>query len=153
MAFLRYTLAALCGFVIVSFLFSSCVKDEDQKNYQVADYDAEAALKWSQMFLDVERYMAGYRPGPAPRALAYLGLAAYEACIPGMPDYNSMRSLYPGLSIPEADKNAEYHWPTVVHYVYATLMHKFFVNPPDDMYTRMADLESSLQTKFEAETS
>lgn len=153
MAFLRYTLAALCGFVLVSFLFSSCVKEEDQKNYQVADYDSEVALKWNQMFLDVERYMAGYRPGPAPRALAYMGLAAYEACVSGMPDYNSMRSLYPGLSIPEADKNAEYHWPTVVHYVYATLMHKFFVNPPDDMYTRMADLESNLQAKFEAETS
>jgi membrane-associated phospholipid phosphatase len=152
MTFLRNTLAVLCGFFMVSFLLSSCVKDNEQNNYQVADFDSEAALKWNQMFLDVERYMGGYRPGPAPRALAYMGLAAYEACISGMPDYNSMRSLYPGLSIPDVDKNAEYHWPTVAHYTYATLMHKFFPNPPSDMYTRMSDLESNLQSQYEADT-
>jgi membrane-associated phospholipid phosphatase len=152
MTFLRNTLAVFCGFIMVSFLFSSCVKDENNDNFQVADFDADASLKWNKMFLDVERYMNGYRPGPAPRALAYMGLAAYEACVSGMPEYNSMRSLYPGLSIPEVEKNAEYHWPTVVHFTYANLMHKFFVDPPSDMYTRMSDLESSLESKYEGET-
>ncbi len=152
MTFLRNTFAVLCGFYMVIFLFSSCVKDEDPAAAEVADYDADAALKWNQMFLDVERYSPGYRPGPAPRALAYMGLAAYEACIKGMPEYNSMRSLYPGLSIPAVENNAEYHWPTVVHFVYADLMHKFFPAPPSDMYSRMTDLESSLDSKYQSET-
>ena len=152
MTFLRTSIAALCGFLLVSFLFSSCVKDEESPVSQVADYDAEAALKWNQMFLDVERYSPGYRPGPAPRALAYMGLAAYEACVQGMPQYNSMRSLYPGLVLPEAEKKATYHWPTVVHFVYGGLMHKFFPSPPSDMYTRMSALETTLEDKYQAET-
>ncbi|MBI1226436.1 MAG: phosphatase PAP2 family protein [Bacteroidetes bacterium] len=152
MKFLRTSLAALCGFLMVSFLVTSCVKDEEPTVSQVADYDAEAALKWNQMFLDVERYSTGYRPGPAPRALAYMGLAAYEACVSGMPEYNSIRSLYPGLVIPEPEKNAKYHWPTVVHFVYEDLMHKFFPNPPSEMYTRMSALENSLEDKYQAVT-
>ncbi len=152
MIFLRNTFAVLCSFLLVSFLFSSCVKDEETTVATTADYDAEASLKWNQMFLDVERYSPGYRPGPGPRALAYMGLAAYEACVKGMPKYNSMQSLYPGLVIPEVEKNATYHWPTVVHFVYEDLMHKFFPNPPSDMYTRMSALENSLEDKYQAVT-
>ncbi len=152
MTFLKNTFAVLCGFLFVSFLFSSCVKDEDPTPASVADYDAEAALKWNQMFLEVERYSTGYRPGPAPRALAYMGLAAYEACVQGMPKYNSMRSLYPGLAIPEPNRNATYHWPTVVHFVYANLIHKFFPAPPGDMYTRMTTLEKGIEDKYRAVT-
>lgn len=153
MIFLRNTLAVLCGLMVVSFLFTSCVKDEDNKTYDVADFDAKASLEWTKMFLEVERYSAGYRPGPAPRALAYLGLASYEACVSGMPSYNSMRSLYPGLIIPEVEKNTEYHWPTVVHAVYSTLMHKFFPNPPGDMLSRMSALERSKEDDYQSETS
>lgn len=152
MIILRNTFSVLLSFLLISFLLSSCVKEEKPAAAEVADYDAEVALKWNQMFLDVERYSLGYRPGPAPRALAYIGLAAYEACIQGMPDYNSMKSLYPGLVIPTAEKNAEYHWPTVVHFVYAELMHKFFPNPPSDMYTRMSTLEDNFEDKYQAVT-
>jgi hypothetical protein len=40
---------------------------------KASDYDASALIEWNDVFLEVERYAAGYRPGPAPRALAYLG--------------------------------------------------------------------------------
>lgn len=153
MTLFRNAVALLCGFLIASFLFSSCVKDDDTATIAVADYDNEAALKWNQMFLEIERYSPGYRPGPAPRALAYMGLAAYEACVSGMPDYNSMKSLYPGLVIPAPEKNANYHWPTVVHYVYETLTHKFFPNLTNQQaLDHWAALESSLEDKYKAST-
>jgi membrane-associated phospholipid phosphatase len=153
MTFLRNTCVVLCGFLLVSFLTTSCVKDEKPAAASAADYPAETALKWNEMFLDIERYSPGYRPGPAPRALAYIGLAAYEACVTGMPEYNSMKSLYPGLIIPAPEQNADYHWPTVVNYVYADLLHKFFPSLTNQaVLSKWTALEASFEDKFKAET-
>jgi len=153
MTLLRNTFVLLCGVLVVSFFLSSCVKDAKPSTAAVADYDSEVALKWNQMYLEIERYSPGYRPGPAPRSLAYIGLATYEACISGMPDYNSMKSLYPGLEIPAIDKNAEYHWPTVVNFVYKTMLHKFFPNLTNQqVLDQWAALENSLEDKYKAST-
>jgi hypothetical protein len=58
----------------------------------VSDHKADVSVQWNEVFLKVERYAQGYRPGPAPRSLAYMGLAAYEACITGMPEYNTLEN-------------------------------------------------------------
>ncbi len=153
MKFRNVFLTYLCGLLLLSFLISSCGKDDDtqaQANL-VADHDAQAALRWNLVFLDVERYAAGYRPGPAPRALAYMGLAAYEACVTGMPDYNSLESRYAGLNIPDADPKAEYHWPTVVNAVYANMMPKFFADMPENVKSKITDLADELDDKYLAE--
>ncbi len=94
----------------------------------VKSFPAEASWEWNEIFLKVERYAAGYRPGPAPRALALMGLAAYEACVTGMPDYKSVKSLYPALVIPPIESGKTYHWPTVIHAVYTTMFPRFFVD-------------------------
>lgn len=114
----------------------------------VADYDSEVALAWNNVFLEVERYAAGYRPGPAPRSLAHMGLAAYEACITGMPTYSSLENLYFGLNIPDADQNAEYHWPTVVNAVYATMMPLFFAEVDESIKSKITILANSLAAKY-----
>ncbi len=150
MTFSLLRLTSFCSIFLLIFIFSSCQKDSD-KGKQVADFSNEASLEWNKMYLEVERYAGGYRPGPAPRSLAYLGLAAYEACITGMPDYNSMESRYAGLNIPDVEEGKEYHWPSVIHGVYQTLMHSFFTNVSADMSSRMNSLESSLDSKYEAE--
>jgi hypothetical protein len=145
----------LCGLLLLSFLVASCGKDDDNlaKSKAVASYDAEAQLEWNKTFLEVERYAAGYRPGPAPRALALMGLGAYEACITGMPDYNSMESRYydTGLDIPDVDPKAEYHWPTVVHAVYANMMPKFFADVPADVQAKITAKTAELDAKLLAE--
>lgn len=145
------TFLSLSGLLLSLLFITSCTKDEallPQEHSLVADYDAEAALKWNLVFLDVERYAAGYRPGPAPRALAHLGLAAYEACITGMPGYNSLEKRYAGLDIPDADPKAEYHWPTVVNAVYATMMPRFFVDVPITYKDQIRVLTAELEDKY-----
>lgn len=129
---------------------SSCRKDDaivSVESNPVAAYDADAALKWNKYFLEVERYSNGYRPGPAPRALAYLGLATYEACIPGMPSYNSMANRYAGLSIPPL-LHDEVHWPTVVHSIYENMMPRFFPNPPAHVQVDMQNLIVNLNSTY-----
>ena len=85
-------------------LFAVSCKEDDpiiSSTKLVKDYSAEAPLKWNKLFLEVERYAGGYRPGPAPRALGLMGFAAYEACVTGMPEYNSLESLFPAVTIPD----------------------------------------------------
>ena len=116
----------------------------------VKSYDHEIATKWNTIFLEVERYAGGFRPGPAPRSLGYMGFAAYEACVPGMPDYNSLAPLYSGLSIPAADPG-DYHWPTVVNAVYGYLMPRFLGGVTNDLKQKMATLEAQYEAKYQAE--
>lgn len=146
-------LTTFCSILLLSLLVVSCQKDDDNKlrSKLVAEYDAEAPLEWNLLFLDVERYAAGYRPGPAPRALGYMGFAAYEACITGMPSYNSLESRYQGLNIPDADPKLEYHWPTVVNAVYATMMPKFFADVSEELKAEITAKADELDDKYQTE--
>lgn len=135
-------------------LYSSCSKDDDKKSDSenlVSDYNANATLEWNKIFLEIERYAAGYRPGPAPRSLGLMGLACYEALITGMPEYNSIASRYPGLNIPKAADGTKYHWPTVVHSIYTTMIPKFFPDIKPEVKIRVDGLISSQNAKFLAE--
>jgi hypothetical protein len=132
----------------------SCKEEDDQVSDQklVANYNAEAPLEWNKLFLEIERYAAGYRPGPAPRALGYMGLAAYEACVTGMPDYNSLETQFNGLNIPNIESGKEYHWPSVVHGVYSIMMPYFFTQePPAGVRSDWDVLKNKLDQKYSAE--
>ncbi|MEO6131542.1 MAG: vanadium-dependent haloperoxidase [Saprospiraceae bacterium] len=142
-------------------LFAVGCKEEDNtvvSSKFVKDYSAEAPLKWNKLFLEVERYADGYRPFPAPRALSYMGFAAYEASVSGMPEYNSLKSLFPAVTIPDVQAGAEYHWPTVVHTVYKTMFPLFFAGTfngggelPGGVRNQWNSLISELDTKYLAE--
>ncbi len=145
------------AFVALGLFAASCNDDEPTpspaSSIKLAkDYDYTVVHGWNELFLEVERYAAGYRPGPAPRVLAYVGLSAYEACIKGMPEYNSLENLYAGLSIPDA-ADAEYHWPTVVNASYAFLMPRFFPSATATQKQAMATLANVNESKFKSEIS
>lgn len=142
------------AFLSLSAVFMPGCKDDDPitgttSETLVKDYTNDVLYTWNELFLEVERYAAGYRPGPAPRALAHIGLSNYEACISAMPEYNSIAQRYNGLNIPKAKSGETYHWPSVINASYAYLMRKFF-------YTLNANLQekiSGLESRFRAEYS
>lgn len=109
----------------------------------VKSFDNKVYLEWNDVFLQIDRYAVGYRPGPVPHALGYLGFAAYEAVVPGMPQYNSMANLYSGLSIPKFDEDKEYYWPAVVNEVYAYLMKRFFFHMENEYAQEFAKIEQT----------
>ena len=135
--------------VLLALFAISCGKEENVTTPTlVSTNSSDVIVKWNELFLDVERYAGGYRPGPAPRAIALIGLANYEACITGMPDYKSVASLYPGLSIPKPETSRDYHWPTVVNASYAHLMTLFFPNVPKAQLDKKALLEINLNNLY-----
>ena len=133
------------------FILSSCRNDVKVAPKSAAEYDHSVITEWNNMFLETERYATGYRPGPAPRALAYIGLANYEACASGMDKHKSIAYNYPDLKIPAVALGAEYHWPTVVNACNGFLMARFFTSMEAPKFQKILDLEKSLYAKYEAE--
>lgn len=119
----------------------------------VADFDHATVSRWNDVFLQIERHAVGYRPGPAPRALAYLGLATYEACVSGMPAYQSLSVQYAGLNIPAANPAVQYYWPAVVSGVHSFMLRRFFITQ-DPQYLALVDnTENQLEASFKAQVS
>ena len=151
MKYSKLILPVLSGVLLALFTLS-CNKDDERDSVQlVSYYNAEAQLRWNELYLEVERHAAGYRPGPVPRSLSSMAFTAYEACISGMPSYNSLKSLYTGLDLPRVQTGEEYHWPTVVHAIYGRMIPLFFPAPPSDFQNKMNALVAELNNRYESE--
>ena len=120
----------------------------NQFNYQVY-------WEWNELFKKLDRVATGYRPCPATRALAYLGLSAYESVVPGMPFHQSLAPLFTGLDLPQADPDVEYFWPACVSESYYYMLERLFPhlqNSPNPAaaaaFAQIAILRSSLRSEF-----
>lgn len=147
MRFVTKISATLWAIALIALMIPACKDAEPGTpvSRTVKEYDHKTILAWNELFLEIERYAAGYRPGPAPRALAYIGLSNYEACISGMPEFNSVENLFPGLAVPAVESGAEYHWPTVVNASYAYLMRRFFVTASAERQAKINALEAQYE--------
>ncbi len=137
--------------LVFIFAFSACTSDNADVKPEVVkiakDYDSKVIQQWIEMFTTVERYAEFYRPCPAARMMGYVGLASYEATVSGMPEYQSIAGRFPNLTIPAVENGKEYHWPTVLNNVYATLFKKFFANVKASDLFKIASLESTLNVQ------
>jgi hypothetical protein len=128
---------------------TGCKKDDPTtvNAGQVSNYDANIALGWNKVFLEVERYTPGYRPPIGARTLGYIGLAAYESTVNGMTNgYQSLALNYNGLSIPATEKGKEYHWPIVLNACYARSMRLFFPTIPANQAKLIKTFEDEVNT-------
>ena len=118
-------------------------------------FNSDVFHEWNSVFLRIERYAKGYRPGPAPRAIAYMSFAAYETVVPGIPENNSLGNLYAGLNLPEVEKNVDIHWAAAVNASNKYLMKRFFFhmeNEYADLYTSIDQKYNELHDRFARET-
>lgn len=136
---------------------SSCKDDvtdpSDNSFKKAAEYSNEVPLRWNTFILDLERYTPGYRPPIAARTHAYIGLAVYETLIPGMPEYRSFGNYYSGLTLPVAEADKEYHYPTAANSAYAYLCSRFFPTAPAAQSAQIGTLENSFNNQFQSEVS
>lgn len=136
-------------------LLTAC-REEDPLVPEVrltASYDNEVVLKWYDLLLDIDRYTPGYLPPVSARSLAYIGLAAYETAIPGMPDYKSLAIIYPGLQLPQAGEPGDYHYPAALNSAYVTMIEKLYPTVPAAQLSDIITLQNYFNQKFESETS
>ncbi len=148
---LRFVLPALLLMTVSACSNDNNVAPETAK--LAKDYDSQVIQQWQNILMDVERYATVYRPCPIARMMGYVGIAAYEAAVPGMPNYQSIAPRIPGLEIPSVEEGKQYHWPTVINNSYGFLYKKFFANVRASDQFKIASLESSLNVQFSSDIS
>ena len=95
----------LCSFLLLSsILLIGCEVDpvavEIKRENLAKDYNNDVVAGWTDLYLDIERYLPGFRPAATARALAYINMAAYETAIPGMPHFVSNALRQDSLILP-----------------------------------------------------
>lgn len=135
----------------------SCTKDvqSDKSSVSIATdaYSANVSNDWYKLLLEIDRYSPGYRPPAASRAFAYIGLAAYEAAVPGMPEHNSLETSFPGLSIPGYSATQEHHWGIAVNAAYANIIKSFYPHIVASHKSKIDALEKRYNDLFSSGTS
>ncbi|MEZ5042118.1 MAG: phosphatase PAP2 family protein [Saprospiraceae bacterium] len=137
--------------IILAMGFAACQKDKpiiEENTSLTADFNSEVPLQWYLLFEQIDRWAPGYRPPASARALAYIGLAAYEAVRPGMPGYKSFAGRYPGLQLPAANPLTTYHWPTALNAAYHTIFESFYPHIPLDDLHRLRSLNEQFEQIF-----
>lgn len=141
-------------FISIILLSVSCKYDEfgtlddPAKIAEVKNFDADITLQWYDLYLQVNRYAPGYSPPAASRLLGYVGLAAYEAVVPGMPDYQSLSWKYTNLTLPQIEDGKEYHWPTVLNNVYYHAFKKFYPHIEQAYVNKMESLDKRFKSIY-----
>lgn len=135
-------------------LASACSRDDESlpdAYGSVNELPADVALRWNELFLDLERFTPGYRPPVSARTSAYLGLAAYESAVHGMEGYNSMAAYFPGLDLPLPEAGQSYHWPSALTAAYSRSMELFFPTAPSEHLFTIFELRNDFYLDFKNE--
>lgn len=113
----------------------------------------EVLQDWNGLLLEMVRYSEGYRPPVSARMFAYMGLAAWESCLPVLPEAQSFEGKLAGLDLPEWEGSEPLLAEVALNAAYATLSERFFPHTPIPMrqksralaerHARPASLEGS----------
>src|SRR5688572_21191894 len=83
--------------------------------------------EWTELYLDIEKDLPGFRPAPTCRALGYIHMGAFETVVPGMKNYKSVSNVLDDFTPPtlvyQLDK---INWPIALNAYYARV-HRFFL--------------------------
>ncbi len=143
-------------FIVGILLVTSCHKDNNDNNpisKETKLYSADVALSWTNLLLEIDRYSPGYRPPAASRMMAYIGLAAYEAAVPGMSEYQTLSNKYYELILPKVDNTFEYHWPTAVNAAYASIFKAFYPHINNSDLNKINQLEFKYNKEYASQSS
>lgn len=118
-----------------------------------ASFDKEVVVRWNELLLEVERFTPGYLPPVAARSFGYIGLAAYETAVPGMPDYKSLANTFDGLHLPASQGSDTYHYPAALNSAYATMIHLLYPTAPAAQVSKVLALQNELNAKYQSDIS
>ncbi len=134
--------------VFLAGIISSCRKDNNipvSTNNKVKDIaSTDVITSWNSAVGTIDFGYGEYRPCPIATVLGYTGLANYETAVPGMPDYLSLETSYPGLTLPKFNKNQEINWQIAINACTGYMYKQFF---PKDV-AKLTQTENSLFAKY-----
>jgi hypothetical protein len=135
--------------LVLTLLFVSC-SDQEQPDEILTSTQAPSlesnkiVTDWSDLYLQVERDLKGFRPAPTCRALAYIHMGAFETVVPGMEHYRSLSSVIDGYHPPVLNYElSKINWPIALNAYYARVHLFFLLNANEAQVALIQQLESS----------
>jgi hypothetical protein len=129
---LAISLVAACTF--------GCFSERKAK----AEDNVALVLDWNRFILKAEMHTEGYRSPVISRAYGYIGLAAFEAALPGLAgDFQSFSGRFPGLDLPAPPPPEHYNMMLAMNACYAAMMSKFFLSAPEPTRKEMSGIAES----------
>src|SRR5260221_4417305 len=162
----------LLTIIIVVFSFSACQKQIDQPArqeeiasaannnkeqghlQQTKTFSSDVVVRWLNMQLDMLRVplAAGTGTQAANRAMAYCGIATYEAVVPGMPAYQTLAGqLNDFPAMPAVEPGKEYHWAASANAALAEMNRRLFPTTSLANQKNIIIIEDSLQAIYAGE--
>jgi hypothetical protein len=122
----------------------------DRASWPSADrFDAEVPMAWFDLALQLIRTTGGFSPPVASRALGYAGIALYEAVVPGMPSFQSLKGQLDGLSGLLRERGREdLPWPIVANAALAGILRRLFPTTSAENMAALDALETSFNDRF-----
>ena len=143
-----------CLLLLSSILWVGCEDDpvavEIKRENLAKTYNNDVVVGWTDLYLDIERYLPGFRPAATARALAYINMAAYETALPGMPNFVSNALRQDGLKLPELPSKdlTKYHWNIAINACMAKTFEHFLINKTTEHSVLIKDLEASYNAQL-----
>src|SRR5258705_13964114 len=111
---------------------------------QTKEFSSDVAVRWLNMELEMLRVPmpAGVAAPEANRAIAYCGIALYEAVEPGMPAYQTLYGQLKALpAIPSTQPGFAYHWAASANAALAYMNRHLFPSASATNVAAMDNLE------------
>ncbi len=125
--FISFGLAVLASAWILMYIIGCYSSHKAEEEDEVA-----IVLDWNKFLLVAEMHTEGYRGPVASRAYGYIGLAAYEASLPGLAgEFQSFSSHIDGLVLPVAPPQHQFDLRTSLNACYSAILGKFFLTAPE----------------------
>lgn len=134
-------------FVVLT--LASCLKTDDTfedlpTTASVSKLSGKTSWYWTELYLQIERDLRGFRPAPTCRALAYIHMGAYELAQPGMPGYASLEQQIPGWDAPSLRYiPSQIDWNIALNAYYARTAKFFLFGASADDHFRIDALEAT----------
>lgn len=144
----------ILGIVYLLLMLQSCSKETPRVRSKDTDnYDATFLTTYFDQLCKTIKNTQGFFPPQAARAYGYVGIASYEAVVPGIEGAVSLESQLNGFSafdLPIPDPNVEYHWAIACNAATSKIMKYMF-----DKNLKPSDRKSidSLETSFHQQMS
>ncbi|MEM9141769.1 MAG: vanadium-dependent haloperoxidase [Bacteroidota bacterium] len=114
----------------------------------LSDTTSELIVQWNELLLVLDRYATGMRPNATSRALAYIGLAAYETAVSEMPAYSSNTTRLNGFSLDAGQIPDSLNLDIALNACYARALDYFIYNVPNTVNSEIDDLEEEMLDRF-----
>ena len=126
--------------------------DEAVQGAQTSKFNDDVPSKWYALAITLARTTPNQGLAPInARAFGYMGLALYEAVVPGMPAHQSIQRQLNGLpGLPRADCSHKYYYPACANASLANMVHHMFGNTSPAQNFTIDSLENVFNTLFKS---